>query len=412
MSSRDRLLAAINGAPGAPVPCSFMMFRALRLRCRDEYEYAQRQLGMGLDTRVRLDDLPVRFSPEVKVRESLTAGDSPLITRVYETPEGELTATIKLIEGWPFGDHLPLFSDFITPRAVQFPVSAPEHLAALRYLLTPPADDDIRVFLEESARRKRFADEHGLLLAGGWRGERRAEAEDSTLVGAEYGTVSVIDTLMWLCGGTEPLLWAYDQPDFLRELISILEEWNRARLQVHLDTGVDLVFRRAWYEGTDFWSPSLYREFILPSLHRDVELTHQAGARYAYIITTGMMPIADQILEAGVDVVVGIDPGMGKGTTLADVSAKLGGKVGLWGGVSGPLVIEEGSEDEVRAAVEEALAALGRTGRFILSPVDNVRADTEHSWRNVTAFIEAWRSLTAGSRKAARDGEHTAAHRH
>ncbi len=393
MSSRERILAAIDGTPGALVPCSFMMFRALRDNCRDEYEFAQRQLDMGLDTRVRLDDLPVRFSPEVSVHESVTAGDPPVVTRVYETPAGSLAVKVKQIEGWPFGDHLPLFSDFIIPRAVKFPISAPEHLPALRYLLTAPADEDIHAFLAEGARRKRFADDHGLLLAGGWRGERSVPGEDGCLVGANFGTVSVVDTLMWLCGGTEPLLWAHDQPAFLAELIGLLEEWNRARLEVHLDAGADVVFRRAWYEGTDFWSPSLYREFILPSVRRDVGLAHEAGARYAYIITSGMAPVAHLILEAGVDVVVGIDPGQGKGTTLQGVRDSLGGKVGLWGGVSGPLIVEEGSDEEVRSSVEEALSVLGGTGRFILSPVDNIRADTERSWRSVRTFIETWRSL-------------------
>jgi hypothetical protein len=372
-----------------------MMFRALRLKCGDEYEYATRQAEMGLDARVRLDDLPVRFSPEVTIEESLTpggAGEPPVLTRIYHTPAGTLTSVVKQIEGWPFGDHLPLFSDFITPRALRHPIAAPEHLEALRYLLTPPADADSRVFLEESARRKQFAQKHGLALAGGWRGERQATGEDRDLVGVEYGTGSVVDTLMWLCGGTEPLMWAYDQPEFLRELIAIVDDWNRARLEVHLRAGVDLVFRRAWYEGTDFWSPKLYREFIMPTLRRDAELSHQAGARIGYIITTGMAPIADSILEAGVDVIVGVDPGMGKGTTLADVRQTLGGKVGLWGGVSGPLAIEDGTEADVRAAVEQAMAELGPTGRFILSPVDNVRADTEQSWRNVEVFIEAWKA--------------------
>ncbi len=397
MSSRERVLEAIDGTPGAPVPCCFMMFRALSDRCQDEYEFATRQMELGLDTRVRLDDLPVRFSPEVSVHESVTAGDPPVVTRVYETPAGSLAVSVKQIEGWPFGDHLPLFSDFIIPRAVQFPVSAPEHLPALRHLLTPPGDDDVRAFLAEGNRRKRFADDRRLLLAGGWRGERSVPGEDENLVGTNFGTVSVVDTLMWLCGGTQPLLWAYDEPDFLRELIGILEEWNRSRLEVHLEAGVDIVFRRAWYEGTDFWSPPLYRELILPTVRRDVELAHEAGARYAYIITTGMMPVADLILEAGVDAVVGIDPGQGKGTTLQDVRDSLGGKVGLWGGVSGPLAVEEGTEGEVRAAVEEAVSVLGDTGRFILSPVDNVRADTERSWRNVRVFVDTWRSLTRAS---------------
>jgi hypothetical protein len=86
---------------------------------------------------------------------------------------------------------------------------------------------------------------------------------------------------------------------------------------------------------------------------------------------------------------------MGKGTTLADVSDKLGGKTCLWGGVSGPLTVEEGTEAAVRAAVEEAISALGPTGRFILSPVDNIRADTDQSWHNVQLFIDTWRQITA-----------------
>jgi hypothetical protein len=377
-----------------------MIFRALRLKCRDEYEFALRQAEMGLDTRIRLDDLPVRFSADVRIEESVTPGHSgepPLLTRVYDTPSGTLTSTVKQIEGWPFGDHLPLFSDYITPRAVRHPVMWPPDLAALRHLLRPPDPNDVARFLDEAARRRRLADEHGFLLHGGWRGERQLPDEDQNLIGQDYGTGSVVDTLMWLCGGTDPLIWAYDQPDFLRELIALVDDWNRSRLVVHLQARPDVVFRRAWYEGTDFWSPALYREFILPTVRRDVDLAHQAGARYAYIITTGMMSVADLILEAGVDVIVGVDPGMGKGTALAEVRQKLGGKVGLWGGVSGPLVVEEGTEADVRAAVEEAIAELGGTGRFILSPVDNVRADTEQAWRNVQVFIETWKALTASS---------------
>jgi len=398
MSSRERLLAAIDGTPGSPVPCSFMIFRALRLKCRDEYEFALRQAEMGLDIRIRLDDLPVRFPPEVSIEQSVTpgqGGEPSLLTRVYHTPAGDLTSTIKQIEGWPFGDHLPLFSDHIAPRAVRHPVSGPEHLSALRYLLQPPSDVDVNGFLQESSCRKRFADDHGFLLHGGWRGERWLIGEDTNLVGVDYGTGSVVDTLMWLCGGTEPLMWSYDQPDFLRELIALVDDWNRSRLEVHLRARPDVVFRRAWYEGTDFWSPALYREFILPTVRRDVDLVHQAGARYAYIITTGMMPVADLILEAGVDVIVGVDPGMGKGTALAEVRQKLGGKVGLWGGASGPLVVEEGTEADVCAAVEEAMAELGSTGRFILSPVDNVREDTERAWHNVSVFVETWKALNA-----------------
>jgi len=65
----------------------------------------------------------------------------------------------------------------------------------------------------------------------------------------------------------------------------------------------------------------------------------------------------------------------------------------VWGGVNGFITIERGTEEEVRSAVREAIEALGPGGGFILSPVDNVRADDETARRNVTAFIDAWKQV-------------------
>jgi hypothetical protein len=137
---------------------------------------------------MQLEDLRVRLAPEVGVREWVEAGDPPVLARVYETPAGTLTSAIKQHDGWPYGDRLPLFSDYITPRAVTHPVTETAHLAALRYLLTAPGAEDSRVFLEEARRRKRFAEEHGVALAGGWRGVRAAAGEDPFLVGHNFGT--------------------------------------------------------------------------------------------------------------------------------------------------------------------------------------------------------------------------------
>jgi len=393
MSARERLLAAISGAPGAPVPCSFMIYRALRARCRDELDYALKQQELGLDARVQVEDFPVRFPPEVKIREWTEAGK---LHRAYDTPAGTLTAICNLTDDWPYRESIPIFDDWFAPRAVKYPVTGPADLPALRYLLAPPQEDDVAAFRQQAAARKAFADQHGFLFTGGWKSQRFLPAEDKLLIGDNGVTGTVIDVLMWLCGGTEPLLWAYDAPDFLAELIGMIEDWNRERLQIHLETGVELVMRRAWYEGTEFWSPKLYRQFVLPGLKQDVALAHQYGARFGYIITSGVMALADAIVESGADVMVGVDPGEGKGTTLGSVAAAFGGRIGLWGGVSGPLQVEEATEEGVRAAVQEAMAALAPTGRFILCPVDNIRADTDQAWRNVGVFIETWRSLMEG----------------
>ncbi len=127
-SSRERLLAAVDGVVGAPVPCCFMIFRALRATCHDEFAFALRQRDLGLDARVQIEDLPIRLSSEVTTREwaepSREAG-APVLHRRYETPSGTLTAVARKSHDWPYGDRLPLFDDYFTPRALEYPVTQP-----------------------------------------------------------------------------------------------------------------------------------------------------------------------------------------------------------------------------------------------------------------------------------------------
>ena len=59
--------------------------------------------------------------------------------------------------------------------------------------------------------------------------------------------------------------------------------------------------------------------------------------------------------------------------------------------------MEQGSAEEVRTAVREAMRILAPGGGFILSPVDNVRQDTPRARANVRALIDEWRRLTRQS---------------
>jgi uroporphyrinogen decarboxylase len=97
------------------------------------------------------------------------------------------------------------------------------------------------------------------------------------------------------------------------------------------------------------------------------------------------MPLLDQIAELGVDVLIGVDP---QGWALDMTKGKLGGKVCLWGGVNGHLTVEQGSAEDVRREVREAIETLAPGGGFILSPVDNVREFTPAIRENVLALID------------------------
>jgi len=124
-------------------------------------------------------------------------------------------------------------------------------------------------------------------------------------------------------------------------------------------------------------------------LKKEVELVHQAGAKFGYIMTSGVMPLLDDFLELGIDVLIGVDPIQGKGTDLRLLKESLGGRICLWGGVNGFLTIEKGKEKEVQDAVENSISILGPRG-FILSPVDNVTDNSERTWNNVKTMIKTW----------------------
>ncbi len=387
LTSRQRLLRAIRLQEVDFLPCCFISFTALRNRHQDNwFEVAKAERRMGLDAmlflptapRSRRPDhpdlrgLPVRFDPRVEVREWKETGKEGLgfLHKDYLTPAGKLTTRIRLSEDWPHGDHIPFIDDYQVPRSEKPLVCGPEDLDALRFLLALPRAGDVAEFQKEAGIAHAFVNEQGILLAGGWG------------VG--------MDLANWLCGMQNLMFMMLEQPAFVDELLEMIHAWNRQRMEVVLSAPVDLYIRRAWYEGCDFVTPRFYRKSILPRLKAEVDLAHARGAKFGYICSSGTKPMLDFYLEAGIDVLIGVDPIQGTHTDMALMKARLGQRACLWGGVSGAVTVERGTEVEVRSAVGQAIETLG-PGGFILSPVDNITVDEPLTWRNIDIFIDEWR---------------------
>ena len=392
MSSRERMLAALSNQEPDYVPCSFMIFMALREQCRDQFEFIERQIDMGLDTVVGLPvrpakrdrstseqgdlhGLPVRFDPAVEVedwREDRIGERYPILHRKYTTPEGPLVTSVNMTEDWLQGERVPLFDDYVIPRARKPLVTGGADLPALRCLFAPPTDEDIAEFQSTAQPAKELAAKHDLLTIGEW------------------GVL--FDAACWLCGIEELAIMTIEQPELVDELFDIISAWDRQRMEIVLREGVDLFIRRAWYECADFWPPQRYAEHILPHLKKDVELAHSAGSQLALITTCSYTPLLDLYLEAGIDVLIGLDPVQDVRVDFALTKEKVGQDICLWGGVSGAVTVELGSPEEVRQATLDAMHVLAPGGGFILSPVDNVRIDAPHVWQNLQVLLDTWRS--------------------
>jgi hypothetical protein len=98
----------------------------------------------------------------------------------------------------------------------------------------------------------------------------------------------------------------------------------------------------------------------------------------------------DYYMDAGFDVLLGIDPVQGTHTDMPLMKEKIGDKITLWGGVSGAVTVEMGTADEIREAVRLAYNTLG-PDRFVLSPVDNITVDEPMTWQNIEVFIDEWK---------------------
>jgi len=388
MSSRERLLAALSCREPDHTPCSFMLFNTLRALSSSYIDFVQRQLDLGLDAYVQipprepvvvndyydLHGLPVRYHPSVRIEEwveHMPDESLPIMVKEYHTPAGTLRAEVRQTEDWRWGNHVTFLDDYLAARSRKFIITGPDDLPALRYLLAPPSAAEIEAARRDCHPTIEFAHARDLLLAGGWG------------VGA--------DLLAWVYGLENMAYALYDQPDFVAELLDAVAQWNRSRMTVLLDQGIDIYLKRAWYENLDFFSPALWRRFIKPILRADIDLAHSYGTKFGYIITSNCMPLLDDFAELGIDAVVGVDP---EQWDLAVTKQRLGGRVCLWGGVNGHHTVEEGTEAEVRQAVDHALEVLAPGGGFILSPVDNVRQPTQHSLDMARVLIDEWQRRT------------------
>ncbi len=190
-------------------------------------------------------------------------------------------------------------------------VAGPADLEPLTFCSAPPTKEEAIQFKSGSQAAVDLARRGDLLLAGGWG------------VGA--------DLIGWICGLENMVFMVYDQPDFFRPAgadrpLEPGAGWSRALCRDRP------VHQRAWYENLDFFTPASWKKYLFPILKAEADLAHSFGSKFGYLITSSCMPLLDSIVEAGVDVLIGVDP---QHWDLQLAKEKLAGRVGLWGGVNG-----------------------------------------------------------------------------
>jgi hypothetical protein len=385
MRSRERILNAFRHQPVDHDPLYLRLWSMgegvdnIPFPWQDQIVRAENLLRLGVDDTLLLepplgyteqyhaDQVPGVESSVVHIPR-LEGDKYQLLQKVYQTPEGTLSQTVKVTPDWPHGNDIMLFSDFNIPRFQEPLIKGVDDVHRLRYLLADPSPDQLVEFHQRSLKLHQEAQRLGVALDGGWS--------------------ALGDSAVWLCGMENVLYWQMDQPQLLEALLDILLEWELKRLELLLGEGIDNQVHMAWYEGTDFWTPRNYRRMLKPRLQQIIDRVHSFGIPFRYIITKGWKPLGKDFLEMGIDCIMGVDP-VQDNVNLEEVKHELGGQVCLMGGINSAVMLTQWQDDEIRQAIRRAIQILSPGGGFILFPVDNVSCDLP--WKKVELVIEEWK---------------------
>ena len=377
MTSRERVLAALRRQPVDHVPCCPSFSPSL---LGPQHTWANRAdtldrivNHLGLDARVGVS-LEPSWHPDVIARvwkETVPGERWPVLHKRIDTPAGPLTAAIRVTEDLEHPDDIPLTSDWNVSRYVKPWLETMEDVERSRYVQLPPTDADIAKGHQAFLERKRMADEYGVI----------------TYASCGSGLTHALQ----LFGPQQAVILSMEQPEIIERYLEIEHAATLRCAEVLAGWGVDVIRRNGFYETTDYWSPSQIRRWLVPRLRREIEAMRSNGAATVYTVCTGIMPILDILADLEFDAYNDIEPALGHQDMRA-VARALCPSHAIWGGVSGPIHIGEGTPETARQAVRQAFELFGPQG-LILGAVPSIRA--HWPWENALAMFDEWKKLRA-----------------
>lgn len=196
----------------------------------------------------------------------------------------------------------------------------------------------------------------------------------------------------WTLRGMETLLLDfYDHPEFVRELLNAIADYNIAQVNKALEYDIDAVyFGDDWGQqhGLIMGYP-LWREFLYPVLRRMYDVVRGAGKRVVIHCCGDVDELFDDLVSMGVDCFNPFQP------EVMDVESLLPAyrnRLSFWGGLSTQRLLPFATHAEVRRQTRR-LIELGSAGGYILSPAHAVEGDVPIE--NMLAFIEEVRQQAA-----------------
>jgi uroporphyrinogen-III decarboxylase len=195
---------------------------------------------------------------------------------------------------------------------------------------------------------------------------------------------------MVLLGGMEHGLMMYaSQPEVVKRAIAHATQVGNLSDDWMIRTGTDGVLWGTDFAATTgpFVSPRMFREFCLPSIKERVQAVKSRGLAVLKHACGNNWKLLDMFVEAGYDGYQSIQTSAGM--DLAEVKARYGDRLALWGGVRVEALVS-GTTEEVRRDVELAMRVGAPGSGYIFGTTHSVAVGTRYD--NFMAMMDAYQA--------------------
>ena len=141
-------------------------------------------------------------------------------------------------------------------------------------------------------------------------------------------------------------------------------------------------------QAAPFLSPRMFRERLLPAYKRGLDWIHQHTNWKVLLHSDGaIFPLLPSIIEMGVDILNPVQTSAA-GMDSARLKEEFGSKLAFWGGsCDGQSTLLNGTPEEVSAEATRNISILSRTSGFVFASIHNIQANVPPE--NIIALFDS-----------------------
>ena len=190
------------------------------------------------------------------------------------------------------------------------------------------------------------------------------------------------------CRGAEnALMDPFDEPELVHRAFEHFTLQSIEKAKAFKEIGMDGIYIGDAWSSCSCISPDIFEEFCVPYYRMAADAIHEMGLKACLHICGNTTPILEMMAATGVDSLEPLDP-LG-GVKLEDVKDRLGGTVGLKGGIN-TLTVLNGTVQQVVEETQSCLDLMGTVPGYIFSAGDDIPPHS--SIENIMAMCDTVRN--------------------